>query len=386
MTQTSRKPLFEALHHHGVIDGSWLAKAETLDREEMIELCHRIARIMLERRGHPQVMAEPTYQRLDEAMLASIARLRAHPSVAPYDAELEQVSFWAEEAFSRMQPVLEKRRKAGLSLPVGEVVEGDVCLELVSLCCDILTLDGLSLANEVVDCYLEGCGDFEMMRLFDYAAVYYALKRAERVVDHPQALKGYIDAIIYIYEFRVPYLLLGVGVVGSGKSRFTQSAMRELAGIRVRSSVERRRLMQRRKEQGLPALEEFSPEMTELTYQYMAEVTGALLEASYPVYIDATCLKHSQRELLRIQAQSRGLAVAIVHFLSDRSTLEARIERRARRRHEDPRYALQLLDQQLTSFEPFEGDERIHLIQLDTNAQNANETLVELIREHLRLN
>ncbi|WP_025733242.1 AAA family ATPase [Carnimonas nigrificans] len=386
MTQTSRKPLFEALHLHGVIDASLIEQADTLSNDEMIALCHEIGDTMLERRDSPAASAAPKFQRLDQAMLAAIASLRSNPACAPYDEELQQLEYWASEAYARMQPALEKRQQQGLQRPVGEVVEGDVCLELVSLCCDILTLDGLSLANEVVDHYLEGCGDFEMMRLFDYAAVLFTLMRALNVVDHPEALKGYIEAIVYIYEFRVPYLLLGVGVTGSGKSRFTRSAMRELAGIRVRSSAERERLMRQREIEGLPALDKFSAEMTRLTYQRMARITGALLEACYPVYIDASCLTREQRELLSNEARYRGLALVMVQFKASDETLKARLEHRSQKRGQDPALVAELLAYQQRAFEPFEGEERTHLIQIDTDAPDANETLVNLIREHLRLN
>ncbi|ANF56422.1 AAA family ATPase [Halotalea alkalilenta] len=385
MTQPSRQPLFEALHRHGVLDAERLTEADRLDCDQLIELCHQIAERMLAQRDRPKAVAEPPYQRLDQAMLASLERLCAHPATGAYAEELEQLGYWAVEAFARMHGALEKRRQLGLSVPVGEVVEGDVCLELVAVCCDILTLDGLPLANEVVDRYLEGCGDFEMMRLFDYAAVYYALRRAEEVVDQPLALRRYIETTIYIAEFRVPYLLLGVGVIGSGKSRFTQAAMRELAGIRVRSNVERQRLLDERAAAGLPVLGEYDPEITAETYARLAKITGALLEASYPVYIDATCLKREQRDLLRNEAQSRGLATLMVNFQADRATLEARISRRSNRRQERPEVAFKVLDEQLAQFEPFEEDERIHLIQLDTTARDANVTLVALIREHLRL-
>lgn len=386
VSQMSRNALFQSFYRHGVIDEETLKNADTFDQAGMIDLCHHIADVMLTRRSTPvQSEGLSSYQRLDQAMVAVINRLRAHPNAQPHLDELDQISFYAEEAFARMAPTLEKRCQQGFCIPVGDVEEGDICLELVSICCDILILDSLSHANEVVDRYLEGCGDFGMMRLFDYAAVYYALLRAEAAADDPQALQQFIEAIIYIYEFRIPYLLLGVGVIGSGKSRFTRSAMRELAGIRVRSNVERRRLMEQRKAQGLPELELHSDEMTELTYQHMARITGALLEASYPVYIDATCLKRFQRSQLRDQAQYRGLAVAMVHFMADRETLEERIERRSQKQDQDTSHALAILHAQLNDFEPFEADEKIHLIQLDTSEDQANETLVGMIREHLRI-
>ena len=52
----------------------------------------------------------------------------------------------------------------------------------------------------------------------------------------------------------------------------------------------------------------------------------------------------------------------------------------------DPSEAgLAVLERQQRDFEAFEEDERLHLLHLDTTAENANLTLVGLIQERLRL-
>src|SRR5699024_761773 len=99
----------------------------------------------------------------------------------------------------------------------------------------------------------------------------------------------------------------------------------------------------------------------------------------------ATCLKRKQRDLLRLQAEGRGLPLMIVSFEADKATLTARIEKRARRGGDPSEAGLDVLDRQLASFEPFSDEERLHLVHLDTTAENANLTLVGLIQEHLRL-
>ena len=47
---------------------------------------------------------------------------------------------------------------------------------------------------------------------------------------------------------------------------------------------------------------------------------------------------------------------------------------------------LAVLEQQQARFEAFTDEERLHLIHLDTTAENANLALVGMIQEHLRLN
>ena len=275
----------------------------------------------------------------------------------------------------------------------------DVGCDLAFLLMDLEARGELMLARHALNRYLELCGDYALVRVLNYYKIYRALVRAKvAMLRHAEpGLPGdertavwaeyqrYLSLAEGYSEFRFPYLLIGVGVSGSGKSRFTGEMVRRLGGVRLRSDVERKRLYgfspQADSRQG--GVDIYTPQATERTYQRLAHLSGILFEAGLSVCVDATCLKQAQRDLLADQAEARGLAVMIISFEADEATLRARIEKRARLGEDPSEASLAVLERQLAHFEPFSDEERRHLVHLDTTADNATETLAELIHQHM---
>ncbi|WP_192035720.1 bifunctional aminoglycoside phosphotransferase/ATP-binding protein [Halomonas sp. YLGW01] len=275
----------------------------------------------------------------------------------------------------------------------------DIGCDLAFLLMDLEARGELMLARHALNRYLELSGDYALVRVLDYYKIYRALVRAKVAMlrhaepglpaDERTSLwseyQRYLALAEGYSEFRFPYLLIGVGVSGSGKSRFTGEMVRRLGGVRLRSDVERKRLYgfapQADSRQG--GVDIYTPEATERTYQHLARLCGLLFEAGLSVCVDATCLKRSQRDLLADQAEARGLAVMIISFEADAATLRARIEKRARLGGDPSEASLAVLERQLAHFEPFSDEERRHLVHLDTTADNASETLAELIHQHM---
>lgn len=75
----------------------------------------------------------------------------------------------------------------------------------------------------------------------------------------------------------------------------------------------------------------------------------------------------------------------IVSFEADQATLEARVTERQRRLGLPIDAGLRILSEQQTRFEPFDDEELFHLVHLDTTQPDANDTLVALIRENVRI-
>ncbi|MHC9037180.1 AAA family ATPase, partial [Cobetia marina] len=157
---------------------------------------------------------------------------------------------------------------------------------------------------------------------------------------------------------------------------------------RIRSDVERKRLY------GFAADADtgsglnggiYTPQATHATYERLSNLSATLLESGIPVCIDATCLKKSQRDRLRHEAEARGLPVLMISFEADEETLRRRIVKRSQRSGEASEAGLEVLDKQLANREPFAPEEHGQLIHIDTTAPNANVTLARLIREQLRL-
>ncbi|MFC0267093.1 AAA family ATPase [Kushneria aurantia] len=273
----------------------------------------------------------------------------------------------------------------------------DACLDLAALLVDLEVRDEQMLADHALNRYLECSGDYALVPLLSWYKILCAMMAAEQVLrrlQQPGLQSTDRDAMLSDYrrhvalaerysEMTIPWLLVSVGVAGSGKSRFTEQVVRRLGALRLRSNLERRRL---RATHGTESdARRYDDATNRATYERLGELTGILLSSGYPVCIDATALKRTQRDRLRHEAEKRGLAALLISFEADDETLRDRVRRRSLRREESPQAAIEVLDTQLGAREAFGEDELPWLIHLDTTAENANTTLVALIRERLRL-
>ncbi|MBD3897030.1 AAA family ATPase [Halomonas sp. ML-15] len=322
---------------------------------------------------------------------------------------LDRLETLADEAHERLQNTLAARQRDGFVREThGDIHLGnallfdgdeprwnDVACDLAFLLMDLEARDEQVLARHALNRYLELSGDYGLARVLNYYKLYRALVRAklaairsrqaDDIGEQQQALvecRGYLSLADGYARFTFPYLLIGVGVSGSGKSRFTGEVILRLGGVRLRSDVERKRLFgfhpqASSRQQGVDI---YTSSATRRTYQRLAKLTGLLLESGYPVCIDATCLARWQRDMLAWEAEGRGLPLLTVSFEADEATLRRRIEKRAKRGGAPSEASLTVLARQLASLEPFGVDERRHLIHLDTTADDATETLVSLIQ------
>ncbi len=343
---------------------------------------------------------------------------------------LHALNRWLEENLARLAPVLEEREARRLPcswacehrdsrlLDEGRVVmvnaidrdlQGhgaeavqDPAADLASLLVGLEVRDEARLARQALDRYLRLSGDYQAARLLSVFRVMECLAGARRALRRLEVTQGdderpalqaetmlacrrYLELAERHAEFRFPPLVIGVGVSGSGKSRFTRNLVTRLGAVRVGSYAERRRLhgLSPQGEADDMPVDIFSDTATEATYQRLAQCAGHLLDAGLPACIDATCLTRAQREWLTHQAESRGLPVLLVSFEADQATLTRRITKRAARQGVAAEDGLAVLAHQQAAFEPFSDEERFHLVRLETTADNAGETLAGLIQEHM---
>ncbi|MFY0991630.1 AAA family ATPase [Halomonas sp. C05BenzN] len=290
--------------------------------------------------------------------------------------------------------------------PAGPGIElpADPASDLASLLTGLESRNERELARQALDHYLRLSGDYEVTRLLSLFRVCHALSGARRSLqrrpaedqdpEHPALLaetmaecRYYLDLAERYAEFRFPPLVIAVGVAGSGKSRFTAGLVQRLGAVRLCSDVERRRLydIDPQARTATPPVDIFSGEATEATYRHLASLAGMLLDAGLATCVDGTFLRRWQRDLLRQQAEARGLPCLLVSFEADEATLRRRIEKRARQRGGTVEESLSVLARQQAALEPFADEERLHLVHLDTTADNAADILAGLIQEHVRL-
>lgn len=278
----------------------------------------------------------------------------------------------------------------------------DVISDLAFLLMDLEDRGLKKLANITLNHYLEKTGDYAGLQLLCFYKVYRALVRAKinlfrlgqpGLDDEDKAAvvrqyRSYTDLAESYTDFNSPYLMITYGVSGSGKSTLTENVVRELGGIRIRSDVERKRLFKLDAEANSHSAVSagiYTPAATEQTYQKLTELADQVLRSCYPVTLDATNLKRAQRDRLRDVAENLGLPSLIIALKADEATLKRRITKRQQDGEKVAEADLDVLEQQLASRERLNEDELNCTVTVDTDAPAASQTLVKLIRDHLKL-
>jgi predicted kinase len=160
------------------------------------------------------------------------------------------------------------------------------------------------------------------------------------------------------------------GVSGSGKSHLTERLLETAGAVRLRSDVERKRLF------GLDALDAsasrvpggiYDADATQRTYARLQQLADVALAARWPVIVDATFLRASERIAFSHLAQRHGVPFTILSCEAPRAVLEQRVAARHRRSDDASEADIAILQRQLSSIEPLDMLERRAAIVLDTS-------------------
>lgn len=342
--------------------------------------------------------------------------------------QLKILEDWSKDTFARHEQTLAKRLADGFvreghgdlhlgntTLWQGKVVAFD-CIEFNDAFrwCDVISdlafllMDledrGLKqMAQITLNHYLEQTGDYEGLELLCFYKVYRALVRAkvnlfrlaqpgldaEDKAAVMRQYRSYTDLAESYIEFHSPYLLITHGFSGSGKSTLTTGVVRELGGIRIRSDVERKRLFDLKAEEDSHSSQLtsgiYTQEATEQTYNRLALLASHVLRSCYPVTLDATNLKKSQRDQLHAVAENLGLTSLIISLTADEATLRRRLAKRIQEGEKVAEANLKVLEYQLTNNDPLTAEELTRAVTVDTDAPAASQMLVKLIRDYFQL-
>lgn len=356
-------------------------------------------------------------------MLENFVPLRAHLSGAPDLQRLEQLSRWTAESLSRLQPLIEARRRAGMvrechgDLHARNIVRWqqqwiafdclefdpdlrwiDVLNDVAFLFMDLVSREREDLAHEFLSRYLEETGDYDGLRLLPLFAAYRALVRAKvdalgaesagpdqrRALD--ARLAGRLRTAMRFVAAKSPALIIMHGVTASGKSWLSERLISAIPALRIRSDLERKRLAgvapTARRFFGVGE-GEYTEEATARTYGRLLECAESALDGGCSVVIDATFLDASQREMFRALASRRRIRFLIVSCAAHPTTLAKRVETRARSGLNPSEATHAVLDEQLRSLRPLTDAELPHSICIDTNRLAAASAGVAEIRSRL---
>ncbi len=264
----------------------------------------------------------------------------------------------------------------------------DVMSEVAFLAMDLLDRARPDFAFRLLDGYLAQTGDYAGVAVLRFYLVYRALVRAKvhdlrarQVGDDAgeaarlaAATDHYIALADELAHGARPALIVLHGFSGSGKSRVAAALVETLRAIRLRSDVERKRLV------GLDAAARtgsavnaglYDPTASAKTYARLATLARGLLTAGYPVVVDAAFLARAQRQALREVAASLQVPFRIVDCRADPVLLGQRIAGRATDAREPSEATPDVLAHQLATHEPLTADELAHCIACNTEGPEA---------------
>lgn len=375
-----------------------LSERGELSSEQIDRLAARLARFHLSECdpapadspwGEPDTVAQP---------VAENFRLLMEQSSE--SRQLQYLQNWSITEHRRLQPLMRERKRHGwvrechgdlhlgnLAWTNGDLVIFD-CLEFnpalrwidiiseVTFCyMDLLHRGHDELALRFLNAWLETTGDYEGLTLLRYYAVYRAMVRAkvaalragqmtngpeDETKDYRTELKSCLQLAERLSQHKPPALWITHGLSGSGKTTLTQSLLQQHGMIRLRSDVERKRLA------GQDALAHsregigeglYSPSTSRRTYRHLAHLAEILLNAGWPVIIDAACLEHWQRDLFRDLSQRLGVSFRILDIQADPATLRERVTRRMEQGGNVSDANLNVLQHQLETSQPLNQSE-----------------------------
>lgn len=313
-------------------------------------------------------------------------------------AKLEQLHAWTDGEAARLTPVFERRNREGFvrechgDLHLGNValVDGratlfdciefnpsmrwiDVMSDVGFLVMDLRDHGRPGYAARLLGAYLESTGDYAGLAVLRFYVVYRALVRAKiaclRIAqtgdagERARLVEEYRTYLaLAIAETSPPHLgvVITHGVTGSGKTTRAQEIVESEGAIRIRSDVERKRLV------GLDAGARtgsavgggpYGKDASRRTYQRLATLAGEIVVAGYPVVIDAAFLERWQRDLLRRTAASLHVPFAILDCTAPEPALRARVRQRLEDGHDASEATIDVLEHQLATAEPLAADE-----------------------------
>ena len=350
--------------------------------------------------GEPQQVWQPMAQNF----------LHIRPRLTdPTDQQtLDSLQRWCESEHARLSPTLAARKRDGFirechgDLHLGNLAWVDNqllvfdCLEFnpdlrwidiqseVAFCyMDLMQRGHTAFAWLFLNLWLETTGDYAGLALLRYYAVYRALVRVKvavlragqtRGAAHSATLAEARTLLLQAAALTLPLPLqldITHGLSGSGKTTVSHARMQAPGAIRLRSDVERKRLA------GLDALARsgsgvgeqlYAADTTQRTYAQLAHLAGGLLDAGWPVIVDATFTQRWQRNRLREQAQSRGVAFHILDCQLPVAVLRERILKRAREGSDASEADLAVLQHQIDSENVLAVDEQAEVTRIDQSS------------------
>jgi len=251
----------------------------------------------------------------------------------------------------------------------------DVASDAGFLLMDLMARGRADLGFAFLDAWLEYGGDHDAIQGLRFQLVYRATVRALVTALRGGPAPGAPGQAAYVALARClmtptpPGLLITHGLPASGKSWLARELLQRAGAIRLRSDVERKRLA------GLAPLADsraagdlYTRAGTAATYEHLAERAGTILEAGWPVIVDAAFLRRGERERFAALAAAAGARFAILDCQAPMAVLRTRIAARRARADDASEADESVLALLAARQEPLTAAERAQAIVVRTDA------------------
>ena len=324
---------------------------------------------------------------------------------SPDMSSLRQLEAWSRHEFRHLKTILAERKSEGHvrechgDLHLGniawwrdapQIFDGiefsaklrwiDVISEIAFTSMDFKAHGRCDYAYRFLNRYLETTGDYAGLKLLPFyetdRAVVRAMVARLRSTQEPSnhrrecaaTSNHYLSIAKGATEPRRRKLWLMHGLSGSGKTTVSQAVIERMGAIRLRSDVERKRL--RGLASGAHSHESFKQglydsAMTRTTYLHLLQLARQVLEAGFPVVIDAANLQAWQREMFRSQAIAQDVPFLILSCRASEETLFARLQARGARGDDASDADPLILRHQLATFEALTATEEQESLLID---------------------
>lgn len=334
----------------------------------------------------------------------------------------ENLRRWCHREWMRLQPQFLKRKEEGyirechgdLHMSNIAVAQGEVCIfdalefeprlrwidvisEVAFLVMDFEVRGRSDLAYDFVNRYLEKTGDYESMNIFRFYEVYRALVRAKVAGIRLSQISsthsdwaayfdewvGYLKLAIRVSQERNAAIILTHGVSGTGKTTVSSRILQALYAIRIRSDVERKRMVTSLRGTHKTS-DSYSLAMTQATYERLADLTESLVSAGFHVIVDATFLRQADRQMFAKMASGRQIPFYIVDVTAPESVRSRRIEQRRQAGRDASEATISVMHQQVEQDEPFGNDERPVVIFIDSTSEDSLQSAIQQVTQLLK--
>lgn len=356
-------------------------------------------------------------RRMYQTVLGNLEQLGEHAREMLDGSQLRQLSDWTRATLHAHETVFENRERGGCirdghgDLHGANIVriDGrlvpfdcidfdpklrhiDVINDLAFLIMDLGSRDRFDLSTVLLNRYLEITGDYEGVRLVPFYAVYRALVRAKvdaiAIKQSPARAKALTERFqrrlrtaLRLMDKPSPALLLMHGPSGSGKSWLSEQLVPMVPALRIRSDLERRRLLgeaPRSEEKGFKA-GRYAPEIRRRIYAHMIDCAESCLQAGFNVIVDAAFLDEADRESFESLANRSGVACAFISCHADEATLLERVSARAAEGRDVSEADRDVVTAQLRTFQPLQPRPGRRVIQADTRDPAVTRTVIDAI-------